>query len=120
MLQRGGLGTAAAAEDAASMDIETHGSQKGSRVARTACRAAKYGCPRGLVGVEVLGAHIWMSSVEMPWRDHSLLQKLLLPQAECLGFSSSSFPSKSVSVETAAGAVFLTPALCLWVHSRWE
>lgn len=69
----GGLGTAAA-EDAASMDVETHGSQKGSRVARTACRAAKCGCPHGkvgntahgLVGVEVLGADIWVSSVEVP------------------------------------------------------
>lgn len=56
------------------MDVETHGSQKGSRVARTACRAAQCGCPHGkvgntahgLIGVEVLGADIWVSSVEVP------------------------------------------------------
>lgn len=99
----------------ASMDVETHGSQKGSRVAKTACRAAKCGCLRGkagstaqgVVGVETLGADIWVSSVEVPWRDHSLLQKLLLAQAACLCFSLGSFPSSLCLVRVQLVLCFL-------------
>ena len=68
----------------------------------------------GLVGVEVPGADVWVSSVELLQRDHSPLQKQLLLLAEHLGFSSGSLSSNP-------GPVRMQLVLCfLHQHSAYR